>query len=92
MKPKPKLHPKHPIKVNVWDGINKKVPLMFAYLRGNGCPAVLQRTLLPFIQDKFPPPSTYKPMQDYDPKHCSRYAQKSYEENGINWGTPHLDP
>jgi len=34
---------------------------------------VFQRTLLPFIQNKFLPPSSHKLMQDNDPKHCLRY-------------------
>ena len=38
MKPRPKPRPKHPIKVHVWAGINKKVPLMFAFLRGKWMP------------------------------------------------------
>ena len=36
-------------------------------------------------------------MQDNDPKHCSRYAQKFYDEVGINWWrtppeSPDLNP
>ena len=46
---------------------------------------ILQRTLLPFIQEKFPAPSTHRFMQDNDPKYCSHYAQHFYEENGVNW-------
>ena len=38
MKPRPKSHPKHPIKVHVWAGISKKVLLMFAFLRGKWIP------------------------------------------------------
>jgi len=32
-------------------------------------------------------------MQDNDPEHCSRYAQRFYEEAGINWWrTPQESP
>ena len=32
-------------------------------------------------------------MQDNDPKHCSRLAQKFYDDNGINqWRTPAESP
>ena len=46
---------------------------------------ILRLTLLPFLQEKFPAPGTHKLMQDNDPKHCSRCAQRFYEEAGINW-------
>jgi len=54
---------------------------------------ILRRTLLPFLQLKFPAPSSHRLMQDNDPKHCSRYAQKFYNEVGINWWhTPPKSP
>lgn len=45
---------------------------------------ILRKTLLPFVELRFLPP-TSQFMQDNDPKHCSRYAQRFYEEVGINW-------
>ena len=88
-KPKPKPRPKHPIKVHVWAGISKLGPTNVCIFEGKmDAPLfcqILQRTFLPFIQKKFPSPTTHRFMQDNDSKHCSRYAQHFYEENGINW-------
>ena len=44
---------------------------------------ILRRTLLPFLEEKFP--TSYKFMQDNDPKHCSQMAQNFYSEVRINW-------
>ena len=89
MKSKPKPRPKHPIKVHVWAGISKKGPTNVCIFEGKmDAPLFcqfLQTTLLPYIQEKFPSPDTHRFMQDNDPRHCSRYAQHFYEENGVNW-------
>ena len=57
----------------------------------------LRRTLLPFLQEKFPAPNSHRFMQDSDPKHCSRAAQRFYYEVDINWWrtppeSPDLNP
>ena len=53
---------------------------------------ILTRTLLPFLPEKFPTPNSHRFMQDNDPKHYSRAAQKFYEA-GINcWCTPPESP
>ena len=41
------------------------------------------RTLLPFIDEKFP--GLHRLMQDNDPKHSSSAAQEFYGIVGINW-------
>ena len=46
---------------------------------------ILQKTLLPFLQEKFPPSTTHRFMQDNDLKHCSRTAKQFYDHAGINW-------
>ena len=45
----------------------------------------LRRTLLPFLQSQFPEPNSHCFIQDNDPKHYSRTAQKFYDQVGINW-------
>ena len=88
-KPRLKPRPKHPIKLHVWAGISKKGPtaacifegIMDATLFCN----ILRWTLLPFLEQKFPPPAAHRFMQDNDPKHTSRTAQQFYKDVGINW-------
>ena len=100
-KPRPKPRPKHPVKVHVWAGISKKGPTGICIFEGiMDAPffcQILRRTLLPFLQEKFPAPNSHRFMQDNDPKHCSRAAQKFYDEVGINWWrtppeSPDLNP
>ena len=46
---------------------------------------ILQQTLIPFIQEHFPPPATHCFMQDNDPKHTSHAAQQFFIDSNINW-------
>ena len=56
---------------------------------------ILDTTLLPFIQDKFP--TSHRFMQDNDPKHTSKYAEEFLNTNNVNWWktpaeSPDLNP
>ena len=88
-KPHLKPRPKHPTKVHVWAGISKKGATKVCIFEGiMAAPLyceILEKTLLPFIEQTFPPPSVHRFMQDNDPKHTSRAAQEFFSRSNINW-------
>jgi len=58
--------------VHVWAGISRKGATKACIFEGiMDAPLfceILQETLLPFLQEKFPPPATHCFMQDNDPR------------------------
>ena len=80
----PKL--KHPLKVHVWGGISRKGSTQLVIFGGimNAefyTKEILEKTLLPFIQEFFPAPLSHRFWQDNDPKHTSKMAKKFLETN-----------
>ena len=56
---------------------------------------ILEKTLLPFVQDTYP--ESHRFMADNDPKHNSVYARDFLHDNNINWWhtpaeSPDLNP
>ena len=56
---------------------------------------IIKEALLPFIKEKFP--VYHRFMQDNDPKHTSKHAQKFLKDNNVNWWktaaeSPDLNP
>lgn len=98
--PKLKGRAKHPFKMHVWAGISKRGPTTVVIFAGNMDATfyvgeILEKTLLPFIQSRFPDGHRFQ--QDNDPKHTSRLAQEFMTRSGINWWkktpeSPDLNP
>lgn len=97
--PKNKPRPKHSVKVHVWAGISIRGPTAVCIFEGRMNAIlfiqILDRTLLPFIEEVFP--DGHRFMQDNDPKHTSKLGQKFLEDHGVNWWhtppeSPDLNP
>lgn len=83
---KPK--PKHPFKLCIWAAILKRGPSPILIFKGlmDGqfySEEILKGTLRPFISQHFPDGHRFQ--QDNDPKHTSKVAQATMNENDINW-------
>lgn len=78
---------KHPVKVHVWAGILRRGRTAICIFEGVMdrflFTEILERTLLPFVQDRFA--DFHRFMQDNDPKHTSNYAKEFINNHNINW-------
>ena len=72
LKPKPK----HPLKVHIWGAISKKgaapVVIFTENLTAVQFTKILEASLIPFVQSKFP--RQHKFQMDNDPKHTSNFV------------------
>lgn len=86
-KPRYKPRPKHPVKVHVWAGISCRgatgVCIFEGIMDATMYTNILDQYLVPFIRNVYP--TGHRFMQDNDPKHTSRHAQRFFEEKSINW-------
>ena len=86
-RPKTKPKAKHPVKVHVWAGISWNGPTNIHIFQGRMDASlyieILSKRLLPSIQRDHR--NEHQFMQDNDPKHTSRAAQRFFSEKGINW-------
>ena len=75
------------VKVHVWAGISYRGHTTLCIFEGKmNAPlfiSTLKKSLVPFIRDVYP--DGHRFVQDNDPKHCSKHAQKCYAQQGINW-------
>ncbi len=86
--PRPKPRAKHPVKVHVWAGIGwhgaTDICIFDGIMNAELYTQILQSALLPTLQ-RAEYEDGHRFMQDNDPKHTSRAAQKFFAENGVNW-------
>ncbi len=81
-RPRPKARPKHPTKVHVWAGICRSGATKVCIFEGIMCAPlyceILEKTLLPFLEEKFPAPAVHRFMQDNDHKHILQKQLKHF--------------
>ena len=94
-----KYRHKHLPKVHVWGGISKQgatqLVMFSGIMNATKYGDILSASLVPFIAERFP--TTHRLYQDNDPKHTSRYIQRFFADNRVNWWkspaeSPDLNP
>ena len=90
-----KMKPKHPSKINIWGGISARgvtqIVMFTGIMNATRYVDILEAGLIPFLNTRYSDGHRFQ--QDNDPKHTSRYAQRYYQEKGLNWWkTPASSP
>lgn len=94
-----KQRAKHPTKVHIWGGISyqgaTKVVIFSGIMNAVRYGQILDSSLLQFIDECYP--EGHRLQQDNDPKHRSKYIERYFVNNGINWWktpaeSPDLNP
>ena len=90
---------KHPPKIHVWAGISKrgatKIVMFNGIMTATRYSDILSASLVPFLKGKYP--HGHRLYQDNDPKHTSKYVQRFFVANRIQWWkspaeSPDLNP
>ena len=90
---------KHPPKLHVWGGISKQgatqLVIFDGIMNATRYGDILKASLVPFIRKNYP--ESHRLYQDNDPKHTSRYIQRFFDMNKVNWWkspaeSPDLNP
>lgn len=90
---------KHLPKIHVWAGISKKgvtqLVMCMGIMNATKYGDILSASLFPLIKESYP--ETHCLYQDNDPKHTSKYIQRFFTKNQVNWWkspaeSPDLNP
>ena len=77
----------HCFQVYAWAGISRRgatpITIFVGIMDSTFYQQILERTLKPFLQDRFP--DGHRFYQDNDPKHTSKATEEWLANNGINW-------
>lgn len=94
-----KQRAKHPVKVHIWGGISyhgaTKIVIFTGNMNAIRYSKILDASLLQFIKECYP--HGHRLQQDNDPKHKSKFIEKYFTKNKINWWktpaeSPDLNP
>ena len=94
-----KQRAKHPVKLHIWGGISNrgatKIVMFTGIMNAVRYSKILDASLLQFIKECYP--NGHRLQQDNDPKHKSKFIEKYFLKNRVNWWKtppkyPNLNP